>query len=203
MYLIDYLNCNTRSGAVLMHSPTALYCPSLHITVLNCTASLLHYIALHCAVILRSSRIDFFNLHWTAGLFHALRQTALHCPALHCTSLHLTALPSTALYCMSLRCTALCCTSLHITALKCTSSLLHYIALHRTALHCTALHCNALHFTALHFTALNSTALQCSAVQWRQFDDFGCFLKKKLKSGGVFSTKSKIPKNDYLEKVKI
>ena len=41
---------------------------------------------------------------------------------------------------------------------------------------------------------------------WRiigQIDDFDCFLSNSCNLGGVFSQKSKIPKNDCFEKVKI
>ena len=114
------------------------------------------------AALLHSLRLDFFNLHWPAGLSHALRPTALH----------FTALPYTALYCMSLHCTALHCAALHCTSHHWTvlihcCNILHCTALHCTALHyvtvrCTALHCTALPCKALHCTALLSTALLCT-----------------------------------------
>ena len=114
-------------------------------------------------VLLHSPRLDFFNLHWTAGLSQALQPTAglsqANCTALHCTSLHFTALPSTSLYCTSMHCTALHFTAHHCTSLHCfTDALLHCC----TTLQCTALHCTALNCTALHCTALCSTALLCT-----------------------------------------
>ena len=87
----------------------------------------LYYINRMGAVLLNYLRLDFFNLHWTAGLSHALRPTALH----------ITALAST----------ALCCTSLHYSTLHCTAH--HCTELYWTALNCcTALQCTA--YTALH-----------------------------------------------------
>ena len=96
------------------------------------------------ALLLHSARLVFFNLHWAAGLSHALWPTALH----------FTALPSTAMYCTSLNCPVL-----HRTALQRTALLHGCTVVHFTAMHCTALHCTALQLAALHCTELNNISL--------------------------------------------
>ena len=131
--LILINSCDKHHHFLLLFSYDILY------LIIN-----LNYFNRSGLVLLHSPTLDFFNLHWTAGLSQALQPTALHFTALHCTALYFTVLHVNALHCAALHCP-----SLHFTALLhwCTASLLHYIAVQCTALHCTELHCTALYCT--------------------------------------------------------